>query len=70
MFSKLVRDFKISRNHQKRVNSVVLKSNEEIVRTLDMARAKHLEADRLGVKEDAIKYLAMKEILEWLINAE
>lgn len=68
MFSKLIRDFKISRNHRRRVNSIVLRSNEEIVRTLDSSRSSFLEADRLGRKEDAIRFKAMKDLLEWLTN--
>jgi hypothetical protein len=68
MFSKLIRNIKIQRNHKKRVNSIVLKSNEDIVRTLDTVRAKFLESERLEQKEDSIKYKAMTDILEWLIN--
>ena len=67
MFSRIIRDFKISRNHKKRVNSVVIRSNEDIIRALDVARANFLEADRLR-KEDSVKWKAVRDTLEWLIN--
>lgn len=68
MFSNLIRDFKISRNHRKRVNSIVLRTNEEIVRTLDLCKAKHLEAERKEDKDNTLKYKSMFEMLEWLID--
>lgn len=68
MFSKIIRDFKISRNHRRRVNSIVLRSNEEIVRTLDSARSSFLESERLGLKEETVRFKAMKDMLEWLTN--
>jgi hypothetical protein len=70
MFFRQIRDFKILLNHKKRVNSVVIRSNEEIVRALDFARSRHLEAERLEQKEDTLRYKAQVEVLEWLINAE
>lgn len=69
MFSKFIRDMKISRNHQRRVGSIVVRSNEQIVRMLDQAKAKHLEAERLGVQEETIRWKAIADTLEWLINA-
>jgi len=70
MFSKLIRDYKISRNHQRRVRSIVVKSNEQIVRMLDQAKAQHLEAERLEVKDETIRWKAIADTLEWLINGE
>ena len=70
MFSKLIRDYKIRRNHQRRVRSIVVKSNEQIVRMLDQAKAQHLEAERLEIREDTIRYKAVADTLEWLINGE
>lgn len=68
MFSKLIRDYKILLNHKKRVNSIVIKSNEEIVRLLDSMKDKYLTADRTGQKEDAIRFKAAYETLEWLLK--
>jgi len=70
MFSKLIRDYKIRRNHQRRVRSIVVKSNEQIVRMLDQAKAQHLEAERLEVKDETIRWKAIADTLEWLINGE
>ena len=70
MFFRVIRDFKISRNHQRRVRSIVVKSNEQIVRMLDQAKAQHLEAERLEVRDDTIRYKAVADTLEWLINGE
>lgn len=70
MFSKLIRDFKLYQNHKKRVNSIVLKSNEEIVRTMDSSKDRYLEAERLSQKEDYIRYKAIHEVLEWLIETK
>ena len=70
MFSRFIRDLKISRNHQRRVRSIVVKSNEQIVRMLDQAKAQHLEAERLEVKDETIRYKAIADTLEWLINGE
>jgi len=69
MFSKLIRDYKIMMNHKRRVNSIVLRSNEEIVRLLDQVRDKYLVADRTERKDDAVRFKASVETLEWLINA-
>lgn len=68
MFFKLKRNLKIFMNHKKRVNSIIVKSNEDIVRMLDDVRRKFLESERLSRMEDAIKFSAMKDILEWLID--
>jgi len=70
MFSKIIRDYKIARNHQRRVRSIVVKSNEQIVRMLDQAKAQHLEAERLEVKDETIRWKAIADTLEWLINGE
>ena len=70
MFSRFIRDFKISRNHQRRVRSIVVKSNEQIVRMLDQAKAQHLEAERLEVKDETIRWKAIADTLEWLINGD
>ena len=69
MFFKLIRDYKIGKNHQRRVRSIVVKSNEQIVRMLDQAKAQHLEAERLEVKDETIRWKAIADTLEWLINA-
>lgn len=68
MFSKLIRDYKILLNHKKRVNSIVIKSNEEIVRLLDSMKDKYLTAERTGQKEDSIRFKASFETLEWLLK--
>lgn len=68
MFTKILRDYKIGRNHRERVRSIVLKSNEDIVRALDEARALFLEAERKELKDETIKYRAMRDVLEWLIS--
>jgi len=68
MFSKIIRDFKIGKNHRRRVNSIVVKSNEEIVRTLDLVRAQLLESERKEDKDNMLKFKGMVDILEWLIN--
>ena len=68
MFTKLVRDFKIWKNHRRRVNSIVLRSNEEIVRALDLAKAQYLKAERLEDKDTMIECKGAFNILEWLIN--
>lgn len=68
MFKRFTRDFIISMNHRKRVNSIVIKSNEEIVRKLDAMKDKHLEAERKGDKEGTVYYGAIFKTLEWLID--
>ena len=70
MFSRIIRDYKISRNHQRRVRSIIVKSNEQIVRMFDQAKAQHLENERLGVKEETIRWKAVADTLEWLINGD
>lgn len=69
MFSKIIRDFQILKNHRRRVRSVVIRSNEEIVRALDSARSSYLEAERLERKEETIRFKAMKDLLEWMTHA-
>lgn len=66
--TNIIRDYKIGRNHARRVRSIAIRSNEEIVRMLDHARSQHLEAERQERKEDAIRSKAIAETLEWLIN--
>lgn len=68
MFKRIVRDFIISRNHKKRVNSIVIRSNEDIVRKLDAMKDKHLESERKGDKEATSYYGAIYQTLEWLID--
>jgi len=68
MFNNFIRDMKIRRNHRRRVGSVIIRSNEEIIRTLDVVKAKYLEAERKEEKDAVIKYRSMLDILEWLIN--
>ena len=68
MFKTLLRDFKLWRNHRVRVNSIVLRDNDEIVRKMDEMKLKYLEAER---KEDQIlvaRYKSIFETLQWLIN--
>ena len=50
------------------MNSIVLRNNEEIVRTFDSVKSKFLEAERKDDKESTVKYKAMTELFEWLIN--
>jgi hypothetical protein len=69
MFTKIIRDFKILRNHKKRVNSIIVRSNEEIVRALDSTKLEYLKAERMGDKESFIKNKAANEILRWITNA-
>jgi hypothetical protein len=66
----MIRDFKISKNHQRRVRSIVVKSNEQIVRMLDHAKAQHLENERREVKDETIRWKAIADTLEWLINGD
>lgn len=68
MFKNIIRDIKILLNHKRRVNSIVIKSNEDIVRKLDDARIKCLEFERKGDSKMAFHYSAVKDTLEWLIN--
>lgn len=68
MFFKLIRDWKISKNHRRRVRSIVLKSNEEIVRTMDYVKRKYLESERIENRDDTVKFKAQLEVFEWLIN--
>jgi len=70
MFSKLVRDFKISRNHKARVRSIVIRPNDEIVRTMDLVRSQLLEAERKEDKDKTLKFKSMLGVFEWLINNE
>jgi hypothetical protein len=68
--TNFIRDLKIAKNHNKRVRSIAIRSNEEIVRMLDQARSQHLEAERLEVKDETIRWKAIADTLEWLINGE
>jgi hypothetical protein len=68
MFSRALRDWKIWRNHKRRVNSIVLRSNDDIVRTMDQVKMKHLEFERREDHENTLKYKSMLEIFEWLID--
>lgn len=68
--SNFIRDFKISQNHRKRVSSIVLKTNEEIVRAFDDVKSKFLEFQRKEDKDLTIKYKSMVELFEWLINEQ
>ena len=68
MFKRFIRDFIISVNHKKRVNSIVIKSNEEIVRKLDAMKDEFLKSERKGDKEAASYYGAIQQTLEWLID--
>lgn len=68
MFSKWIRDLKIYRNHKKRVRSVVIRSNEEVIRALDTVNNAYLEAERKEIKDEMVRFGAMKEILGWLTD--
>lgn len=70
MLFKLIRDLKIALNHKKRVNSIVLKSNDEIVRKMDSMKTKYLECERKGDKEQTVYYQAIYNTLNWLISAD
>jgi hypothetical protein len=69
MFSRILRDFKILRNHKHRVNSVVIRSNEDIVRAMDFAKSQYLEFERKEDKENTLKWKSTFEVFEWLIDA-
>jgi hypothetical protein len=68
MFRRLWRDYQLWRNHRIRVSSIVLKSNDEIVRKLDDMKAKFLEAERKEDKDGTLFYKGIYQILEWLID--
>ena len=68
MFRRLIRDWQISRNHRIRVSSIVLRTNDEIVRKMDEMKIKYLEAERKEDKEGTVRYKSIFETLEWLIN--
>ena len=66
--TNFIRDLKIAKNHRKRVRSIAIRSNEEIVRMLDQARSQHLEAERLSNSDETIRFKAVADTLEWLID--
>ena len=68
MLTKFIRDFKISRNHKRRVNSIVIRPNEDIVRKMDEMKSKYLEAERKEQQSDTAKYKTVYEMFKWLIS--
>lgn len=66
MFSKLIRDWQISKNHKKRTKSIILRSNDEIVRALDSSRMGYLDSERQEDKDGILRFEAIVETLEWI----